>query len=191
MIVCVAYVLCWLVYVQWQTTIASEMQNLNIGLKKYSLLWTINGALIVLAQPIVSTAIRKFELSMRKQMLFGIGFFIASTILVSTADQFSMFMTGMIILTIGEMFVWPAVPTIANMLAPKDRIGMYQGIVNSAATVGRMLGPVIGGALVDTFNMRVLFIILVVFLVISMVFSVLYERLAKKVVKAENQTFAS
>jgi MFS family permease len=191
MIVCVAYVLCWLVYVQWQTTIASEMQNLHIGLKKYSLLWTINGALIVLAQPIVSTAIRKFELSMRKQMLFGIGFFIASTILVSTADQFSMFMTGMIILTIGEMFVWPAVPTIANMLAPKDRIGMYQGIVNSAATVGRMLGPVIGGTLVDTFNMRVLFIILVVFLVISMVFSVLYERLAKKVVKAENQTFAS
>ncbi|PEL12419.1 MFS transporter [Bacillus sp. AFS017336] len=191
MIVCCAYVLCWLVYVQWQTTIASEMQNLHIGLKKYSLLWTINGALIVVAQPIISSAIRKYKLSMRKQMLFGIGFFIASTIFVSTAHQFSMFMTGMIILTIGEMFVWPAVPTIANMLAPKDRVGMYQGIVNSAATVGRMLGPVIGGAVVDTFNMRVLFIVLVVFLGISMIFSVLYERLAKKVVKAENQTFAS
>ncbi|MFD4703297.1 MDR family MFS transporter [Gottfriedia sp. NPDC058432] len=191
MIVCCAYVLCWLVYVQWQTTIATEMQNLHIGLKKYSLLWTVNGALIVIAQPVISSAIRKYALSMRKQMLFGIGFFIVSTIFVSTAEQFSMFMAGMIILTIGEMFVWPAVPTIANMLAPKDRIGMYQGIVNSAATVGRMLGPVIGGALVDTFNMRVLFIILVVFLLISMVFSVLYERLAKKVVKAENQTFAS
>ncbi|PEJ57544.1 MFS transporter [Bacillus sp. AFS002410] len=191
MIVCCAYVLCWLVYVQWQTTIASEMQNLHIGLKKYSLLWTINGALIVVAQPIISSAIRKYKLSMRKQMLFGIGFFIASTIFVSTAHQFSMFITGMIILTIGEMFVWPAVPTIANMLAPKDRVGMYQGIVNSAATVGRMLGPVIGGAVVDTFNMRVLFIVLVVFLGISMIFSVLYERLAKKVVKAENQTFAS
>ncbi|MFB7139131.1 MDR family MFS transporter [Gottfriedia sp. NPDC056225] len=191
MIVCCAYVLCWLVYVQWQTTIASEMQNLHIGLKKYSLLWTINGALIVLAQPIISSTIRKYKLSMRKQMLFGIGFFIASTIFVSTAQQFSMFMTGMIILTIGEMFVWPAVPTIANMLAPKDRVGMYQGIVNSAATVGRMLGPVIGGAVVDTFNMRVLFIVLVVFLGISMIFSVLYERQAKKVVKVENQTLAS
>lgn len=191
LIVCCAYVLCWLVYVQWQTTIASEMQNLQIGLKKYSLLWTVNGALIVLAQPIVSSLIRKLSLSMRKQMLFGIGFFIASTILVSTADKFSMFMVGMMILTIGEMFVWPAVPTIANMLAPKERIGMYQGIVNSAATVGRMLGPVLGGALVDSFSMKILFIVLVIFLVISMLFSVLYERLAKKVVNAENQTFAS
>ena len=191
LIVCCAYVLCWLVYVQWQTTIASQMQNLHMGLKNYSLLWTVNGALIVLAQPIVSTMIRKFTLSMRKQMLFGIGFFIASTVLVSTAEQFSMFMTGMIILTIGEMFVWPAVPTIANMLAPKDRIGMYQGIVNSAATVGRMLGPVLGGAIVDTFGMKVLFIVLVLFLLISMMFSVLYERLVKKVVNIEGKTFAS
>ncbi|WP_088043171.1 MFS transporter [Bacillus sp. EAC] len=191
LIVCCAYILCWLVYVQWQTTIASEMQSLHIGLKNYSLLWTVNGALIVLAQPIVSTIIRKFVLSMRKQMLFGIGFFIASTVLVSTAEQFSMFMVGMIILTIGEMFVWPAVPTIANMLAPKERIGMYQGIVNSAATVGRMLGPVLGGAIVDMFSMKVLFIILVFFLIISMIFSVLYERLAKKVENIQNETFAS
>jgi MFS family permease len=191
LIVCCSYVLCWLVYVQWQTTIATEMQNLKIGLTNYSLLWTVNGALIVLAQPIVSTIIRKYVTSMRKQLLFGIGFFIASTALVSTAEHFSMFMAGMVILTIGEMFVWPAVPTIANMLAPKDRIGMYQGIVNSAGTIGRMLGPVIGGAIVDTFSMKILFIVLVFFLVIGIIFSVLYERFAKKIVKTENQTFAS
>jgi MFS family permease len=191
LIVCCAYILCWLVYVQWQTTIASEMQNLHIGLKNYSLLWTVNGALIVLAQPLVSTIVRKYVTSMRKQMLFGIGFFIASTVLVSTAEQFSMFMIGMIILTIGEMFVWPAVPTIANMLAPKERLGMYQGIVNSAGTIGRMIGPVLGGAVVDHFSMKVLFIVLVFFLLISMIFSVIYERLAKKVISTQNQTFAS
>jgi len=191
LIVCCSYVLCWLVYVQWQTTIASEMSNLKIGLTNYSLLWTVNGALIVLAQPIVSTIIRKYVTSMRKQMLFGIGFFIASTILVSTAEQFSMFMIGMIILTIGEMFVWPAVPTIANMLAPKDKLGMYQGIVNSAGTVGRMIGPLLGGAVVDTFSMKILFIVLVFFLVISMIFSVLYEKFAKKVMNAQEQTVAS
>lgn len=191
LIVCCSYVLCWLVYVQWQTTIASEMSNLHIGLTNYSLLWTVNGALIVLAQPIVSTIIRKYITSMRKQMLFGIGFFIASTVIVSTAEQFSMFMTGMIILTIGEMFVWPAVPTIANMLAPKDKLGMYQGIVNSAGTVGRMIGPLLGGAVVDTFSMKVLFIVLVFLLVISMIFSVLYEKFAKKVINAQEQTVAS
>ena len=42
----------------------------------------------------------------------------------------------MIILTFGEMFVWPRVPTIANYLAPEGKQGQYQGVVNSASTVG-------------------------------------------------------
>ena len=37
----------------------------------------------------------------------------------------------MIILTFGEMFVWPRVPTIANYLAPEGKQGQYQGVVNS------------------------------------------------------------
>ncbi len=44
---------------------------------------------------------------------------------------------GVIILTFGEMFVWPAVPTIANQLAPE--ITTVPGFVNSAATVGKAL----------------------------------------------------
>lgn len=189
--VCCAYVLCWIVYVQWQTTISSEMQSLNIGLKNYSLLWTVNGALIVAAQPIVSLIVRKYVTSMKKQMLYGIGIFILSILLTSTAKHFSMFMVGMVILTFGEMFVWPAVPTIANMLAPKDKIGMYQGVVNSAGTAGRMLGPILGGAIVDTFSMKVLFIILVLLLVFGMFFSVLYDRLSKKHIQTNSSTVAS
>lgn len=42
-----------------------------------------------------------------------------------------MFLVAMVTLTIGELFVWPAVPTIANILAPKDKLGFYQGVVNS------------------------------------------------------------
>ena len=30
------------------------------------------------------------------------------------------------------MFVWPAVPTIANQLAPVGKQGQYQGFVNSS-----------------------------------------------------------
>ena len=42
LIVCVAYALCWVTYVQWQGAIATHMQELNISLRHYSLLWTIN-----------------------------------------------------------------------------------------------------------------------------------------------------
>ena len=64
----------------------------------------------------------------------------------------------MIILTIGEMFIWPAVPTVAFELAPKGREGFYQGIVNSTATGGRMVGPLLGGILVDLYSMSALFL---------------------------------
>lgn len=79
----------------------------------------------------------------------------------------------MIILTFGEMFVWPAVPTIANYLAPQGKQGQYQGVVNSASTVGKAFGPLIGGILVDTFNMSAMFIGMIVLLLIGM-FSYLF-----------------
>nr|WGD74407.1 MFS transporter [Bacillus subtilis] len=42
------YVLGWLAYSQWSTTIASYTQSIGISLSLYSVLWTVNGILIVL-----------------------------------------------------------------------------------------------------------------------------------------------
>lgn len=56
-------------------------------------------------------------------------------VLCCLLENFTIFVIGMIILTFGEMFVWPAVPTIANQLAPDGKQDEYQGFVNSAATV--------------------------------------------------------
>ena len=46
-------------------------------------------------------------------MFVGILIFMLSFFVTSFAEQFTVFLIGMIILTFGEMFVWPAVPTIA------------------------------------------------------------------------------
>lgn len=48
------YVLGWLAYSQWSTTIASYTQSIGMSLSLYSVLWTINGILIVVGQPLVS-----------------------------------------------------------------------------------------------------------------------------------------
>ena len=63
-------------------------------------------------------------------MLVGILIFM-SFFVTSFLEQFTVFLIGMIILTFGEMFVWPRVPTIANYLAPEGKQGQYQGVVNS------------------------------------------------------------
>ncbi|WP_028399750.1 MDR family MFS transporter [Ectobacillus panaciterrae] len=179
LVMCCAYAICWFAYVQWQGTIASHMQDLKISLRSYSLLWTVNGALIVLAQPLISAIIRKLNRSLKQQIIIGTIIFMVSFTVVAQAEQFELFMTGMVILTIGEMFVWPAVPTIANNLAPQGREGFYQGVVNSAATGGRMFGPWAGGLIVDAFNIEVLFMAILAMLMISIVAASIYDRKLK------------
>ena len=60
--------------------------------------------------------------------------------------------------------LYGSVPTIANKLAPEGKQGQYQGFVNSASTVGKAFGPFIGGVLVDTLNMSMMFIGMIVLL---------------------------
>jgi MFS family permease len=179
LILCTGYLLCWVAYVQWQTTIATYTQEIHISLTHYSLLWAINGALIVIGQPLLNGVLKHLTSSLKVQILIGIGIFIISFIVAGKASDFSGFLVGMIILTIGEMFIWPAVPTVAFDLAPKGREGFYQGIVNSTATGGRMLGPLLGGMLVDLYSMSALFIVLIGLFLIAIVTTLIYDRRIK------------
>jgi MFS family permease len=177
---CIGYLLGWAAYVQWSTTIAAYIQELHISLKQYGLLWTINGALIVLGQPLLKVFIKHFAKSLKTQMLIGMVVFIGSFLIVANAHAFTGFVVGMVILTIGEMFVWPAVPTVAFSLAPKGREGFYQGVVNSMATGGRMLGPLAGGMLVDTYGMPMLFIVMIGLYIISILTTFVYDHNLKE-----------
>jgi MFS family permease len=179
LILCTGYLLCWVAYVQWQTTISTYTQEINISLTQYSMLWAINGALIVLGQPLLNGLLKHLATTLKVQILIGIAIFIVSFIVAGNASAFSGFLVGMIILTIGEMFIWPAVPTIAFDLAPKGREGFYQGIVNSTATGGRMVGPLLGGMLVDLYSMTALFYVLISLFLVAIVTTLTYDRRIK------------
>jgi MFS family permease len=178
------YLIMWLVYSQWMTTISTHSLSLGISLKQYSLLWTINGLLIVIGQPLIKPIISRLEHKIKTQILLGIIIFSISFIVVSFAQSFTMFIVAMVILTFGEMFAWPAVPTIASQLSPKGREGFYQGVVNSFATAGRMFGPFFGGILADQYGMQVMLFILTALMIIPIYTSLVYDRPLKK---AENK----
>ena len=176
---CVGYLLCWLSYVQWTTTIATYTQELSISLKQYSLLWTINGALIVLGQPLLSKLLGRWMDRLKLQMLVGFAIFTVSFVILLKANLFWHFVIAMVVLTIAEMLVWPVVPTVASNLAPEGREGFYQGFVNSTATAGRMIGPLLGGFIVDIAGMKPLLTLLIVFLLICIFTTFIYDRKLK------------
>ena len=181
MIVSIGYMLTWIAYVQWTSTISTHVLDLGITLKEYSLLWTINGALILVTQPLIKPIINRLEHRIKTQMIIGIVIFMASFVVVSYAEDYTMFIVAMVVLTLGEVFIWPAVPTLAGQLAPKGREGFYQGIVNSMATIGRMIGPFAGGILVDVYGIQAMFFVFTLLIALAIVPTLLYDRPLKKV----------
>ncbi|MGV3043017.1 MDR family MFS transporter [Staphylococcus rostri] len=175
-LLCVMFACCWVAYVQWQTTIASFTQQIGISMPQYSLLWTLNGVLILVGQPLIAPIVHLLKGQLKKQLYVGVFILILSFYVTSFATSFSFFVIGMVIMTFAEMFIWPAVPTIASRLAPQGRDGVYQGIVNSASTVGKALGPLVGGLLVDYFNMQVMFLSMIGLLVIGLVFLAIFDK---------------
>ena len=52
------YVLGWIAYSQWSTTVASHTQSIGMPLSLYSVLWTVNGILIVAGQPLIGAVLK-------------------------------------------------------------------------------------------------------------------------------------
>lgn len=143
------YGIAWIIYVQWMSIVPVYMQFINIATRNYSVLWTVNGITIVMLQPLINLVLRRFQ-SFTMQMVAGMPLFGMSFLCLILSHSYYSFVIGILLLTIGEMFVWPAVPASLAAQTPPDRQGTVQGAVGSFAALGRMVGPLIGGRLYDT-----------------------------------------
>ncbi|TCP57588.1 putative MFS family arabinose efflux permease [Tumebacillus sp. BK434] len=136
-------------YIQWQTTIPAYIQLLGFSMPAYSFLWTVNGFVIVAMQPVLAWAIKRFALSLHAQIVIGALWFVLAMLLVTCSVSYGALVVGMMILTVGEMLVWPGVPSLASELAVRGREGLFQGIAMSGQSIGRMIGPLLGAFLYE------------------------------------------
>ncbi len=183
-----AFVLSWIPYVQWQTSISKYIHVLGIPLSKYTILWTLNGAIIVLGQPIISLITKYLIKTTKKQMITGIFIFILAFTVLYNNSWYYGFILAMVIMTFAEMLVWPAVPSATSELAPSGKKGYYQGVISSSGAAGRMLGFLVGGYLYDHTSMNHLILIMITFFVISGFGFLNYDRFLKPSFNKENVT---
>ncbi|EPZ45105.1 MDR family MFS transporter [Alicyclobacillus acidoterrestris] len=169
------YITAWVVYVQWQSTVSVDMQASGYPLSLYSLLWTINGLLIFLAQPVVAFVTRRIS-ALPMQMVGGTVLFALSFTAMLFAHHYAVFVFAMVLTTLGEMFVWPAVPAAIAQISPSSRLGTLQGLVSSAATCGRMIGPVLGGILYDEGGLHRILLYAVLTLALPVILFLFYQR---------------
>jgi MFS family permease len=139
-------------YTQWQVSIPAQMLRQGYSLSAYSVLWTLNGLLILLLQPVGSRMINRYLPDVSSQLRTGAAIYAGSFLLLLFYAQYAGFVAAMILLTVGEVLVWPGIPAAAQSVSPEGRRGLYQGLVTASNYMGRMISPLIGGMLSDRFS---------------------------------------
>lgn len=154
----IALCVIWTMYEQWSSNLSVFMTDQGISMTKYSLLWTLNGILIVVLQLGITYLNRWYNRPYLQVFLgiFTIGF---SFVLLLFARSYSWFVAAMVVLTIGEATALPTMPAIVNSLSPVAVKGKYQGILNAFSSLGKAFGPLFGGLMIEATSYHILFVI--------------------------------
>ncbi|MET3942433.1 MFS family permease [Paenibacillus sp. PvP094] len=139
----------WISFSLWSTGIAPYINEQGMDLKFYSLLWTINGLVILLGQPFTSWIKQRFAPSIVRQMFVSALFSVSAfTFILFFHEHYIYLVLGMILATIGEMMLLPTIPTFLS-----ERTGVnapfYMGLAGGFANIGRMIGPLMFGNVYD------------------------------------------
>lgn len=163
----------------WSNGIAPYLTEEGYPLTMYSLLWTINGIVIFAGQPVIALIKHTVAKSLVSQIVAsalcytaGIGF------ILFFHQSYAFFVVGMIISTIGEMLLLPAIPTFFS-----ERTGraapFFMGLTGGFGNVGRMTGPTIYGNLYDRWGVTPVLLVGACASLIALVFFLIHASLHK------------
>ncbi|MDQ7095251.1 MFS transporter [Desulfosporosinus sp. PR] len=166
----------WGAYIQLVAILPVVMNQLGFSLFSYSVLWTLNGVFIVTLQPLINWVIRTWARSFQRQfylssILLAIGF-----IIIWGKLPYVSYIIAMLILTLGEMLILPAVPAASAQLAPPGKTGAYQGVVGGSSAGGRMVGPLLGGIIYDCGGGSSVWILALAFMAASSIMFFIYGK---------------
>lgn len=180
MLLSLGFLLAWIPYSQWSTSISVHMNTIGISYSKYTLLWTINGIVIVLGQPLIAFLTKNVLKSYKSQIYTGLTIYIIAFVILYFNPFFYLgFVIAMFIITFGEMLAWPSFPAAAAELAPPDKRGFYQGVISSFGSGGRMFGVLLAGLLYVPLGISRIYLLMIVILLLSMISFLIYCRTAK------------
>lgn len=171
-------VVLWIFYEQWQSNIATFMVENGLSIKHYSSVWTLNGIMIVLIQPVMTYFDEWLMEHLHLRLYGGLCLIGASFLILPFAGaHYYLFMAAMAVLTLGEILVNPAASTFVDNLSPGGQKGRFQGSLASATSFGRALGPLVGATIINYISYSSLFILAAVCIWLAVIgFSLINHR---------------
>lgn len=112
----------------------------------------------------------------KRVLLFGIGLFTLSSLLCGIAVSMEQLIVFRALQGLGAGAVLPISMTIIGDLYKYEERGKIQGILSAVWGVSGVLGPVIGGFLVETLSWRYVFLLNIPFSLLSFIMIVLFYK---------------
>jgi len=91
--------------------------------------------------------------------LIGLGIFVIGSIFGAAAFSFGWLIGGRLLQGLGSAASVPLAMALITEAFPQERRGRALGIWNASAPIGLMLGPVLGGVIIETFGWHAIFVI--------------------------------
>jgi MFS family permease len=130
------------VYMQQLVTLPLAVKDSGLSASAYGLIYAVNPATVILAQPLVMRLIDRFPAAptvAASSLIIGVGFW-----LTSFADTIPMYAVTVLIWTIGEIGFNAVEPALIAEIAPPDLRGRYNGLIGTAFGASALLGPLAG-----------------------------------------------
>lgn len=113
----------------------------------YGLLLSINAAMVVLMQFAITRQVSKFPPML--MMALGTFLYVIGFTMYGFVSIYALFVTAMVILTIGEMIVSPVSQALVASFAPEDMRGRYMAVSGFSWGIPFAVGPYIAGLILD------------------------------------------
>lgn len=160
MILCLSLIVIWIGYEQWNSNISVYMLSKNNSVQQYSFLFTISTIEIVVIQPIFNHFFRNTFENEKFRMLLGILLFGISYLSIVGAGSYWRFVFGITLLSIGDMLALTTTPALLNRFATDYNRASIQSVGGTSASLGRAIGPLIGGAMITATDFTLTFILM-------------------------------
>nr|WP_225445625.1 MFS transporter [Paenibacillus arenosi] len=151
----------WLANSMWGTGVAPHLTDQGMEMKMYSWLWTINGIFIFAGQPLLSWLKRTWAAKSTSQLTWSAALYGVAYLMIWIWPSYIGFIFAMIVATLGEMLVSPAVPAYISKVAGREA-PFYLGLVGGISSIGRMIGPLALGIAYDTGGLNMVVIVSII-----------------------------
>jgi MFS family permease len=123
----------------------------------YGSLLSINAILVVVLQFWITHKLEKYKPMLMMAVgtfLYAIGF-----AMYGIVTGFALFVTAMVIITVGEMVLAPFQQSIVASFAPEDMRGRYMAVSGLTWSIAFTVGPYFAGLILDGSNPNILWFI--------------------------------